>query len=65
MTQAKTAVERFALTHWKNAGRRGDAAISNNHSPVMQRGLWMKNAQEQFDRKIGIERHASFFVNAD
>src|SRR5438132_13180252 len=44
MAQAQTAVQRFALAHWKNTSRGGDPAIANNHSAVVECGLRMEDA---------------------
>src|SRR5438105_12686966 len=65
MTQSKAAVQGFALTHGKNTGRRRDSTVTNDYSAVMQCRLRVKNAQDQFHRKIRIECHTGFFVNAN
>src|SRR5882672_2385593 len=65
MAQAETAIQCLALTHWKNASGRGDPAVANNYSAIMQRGFRMENAQDELDRKIGIEGHSGLLVDAD
>src|SRR5438105_6886954 len=65
MTQAQTAIERFALANWKNTSRGGYSAIAHDHSAIMQRGFRMENGQCEFNRKVGVDRHSSFFVDAD
>src|SRR5438132_11494117 len=65
MTQAQTAIERFALANWKNTSRGGNSAVAHDHSAVMQRGFRMENGQREFDGKVGIERHSRFLVDAD
>src|SRR5438132_9237758 len=65
MTQAQTAIERFALANWKNTSRGGNSAVAHDHSAVMQRGFRMENGQCEFDGKVGVERHSCFLVDAD
>src|SRR5437763_11849297 len=65
VAQAETAIEGFALTHRENAGSRGDPSVAHDHATVMQRGFWMKNREEQLDRKMRIDDDAGFLVNAD
>src|SRR6202035_3636127 len=65
MTQADAAIQRLALADRKNAGGRGNSAVTNNHSAIMQSGFWMEDAQDELDREIGIERDSGFFINAD
>src|SRR5712692_5976170 len=65
MTQAQTAIERFALADRKNTGRGGYSPIAHDHSAVMQRGFRMENGQRELDGKVGVERHSCFFVDAD
>src|SRR5437660_12811479 len=65
MTQAKTAVQGFALTHRKNACCGGEPAVANDYATIMQCRLRMKDAQDKFDGKVGIERHARLLVNAN
>src|SRR4029077_17854487 len=45
MTQSQAAIQCFALTHRKNAGRSCDSSITNNHSAIVQRGLWMEDSE--------------------
>src|ERR1700738_5326040 len=65
MTQPEAAIERFALADWKNAGGGGDSPIAHDYSPIMERGLGMKNRQDQLDREIRIKGHSCLFVNPD
>src|SRR5689334_11223408 len=65
MSQAQAAVQGFALAYWKNTGRGCDSAITDNHAAVVKSSLWVKNAQQELDRKIGVERYSSFLVNPD
>src|SRR5438046_9141731 len=32
---------------------------------IVKRAFWMKNCQDKLDRKIAINRHASFFIHAN
>ena len=65
MAQAKTAIQCLTLAHRENAGRSSNSAVADDHAAVMQRRFRMKNAEKQLDRKIRIERHPGFFVNAN
>ena len=65
VAQAQTAIERLALTDRENAGSRGDPPVAHDHATVMQRRFWMKNREEQLDRKMRVDDDAGFFVNAD
>src|SRR5437588_11634292 len=65
MAQTKTAIQCLTLAHRENAGRSSNSAVADDHAAVMQRRFRMKNAEKQLHRKIRIERHAGFFVNAN
>ena len=65
MAQTKAAIQCLTLAHRKNASGRGNPSVADYQPAIVQRRFWVKNAQHQLNRKIGIERHASFFVNAN
>jgi len=65
MTQSEASVQCFALTHRENAGRGCDPPVAHDDSAIVKRGFRMKNCQNKLDRKIAIDRHASFFIHAN
>src|SRR5438067_1841558 len=65
MPEPEAAIERFALAHRKDAGGRRDAPIPHHDSAIVERGFRMENRQKKLDRKMGVENHTGFFVNAD
>src|SRR3954468_24880979 len=65
MPQTEAAIERLALADRKNAGRRRYSSVAHNHTAVVQRTFWMKQGQHQFNRELGVERHASLLVNTN
>src|SRR5260370_6986059 len=65
MTQSEASVQCFALTHRENAGRGCDPPIAHDDSAIVKRGFWMKNCQNELDRKIAIDRHASLLLDAN
>src|SRR5581483_7598846 len=65
MTQSQASIERFTLAHWKNTCRGRDSSVANDYSAVVQRGLWMKDGQDELDGKISVDRDACFLVNAN
>src|SRR5436190_14066694 len=63
MPQTKTAVERFALAHWENTGRRRDPAAAQDHAAIMQRRFRMKQRKQQLRRENRVHDHARVLVN--
>src|SRR2546428_9374983 len=65
MAQPEAAVQRLALTNWKDTRRGGDPAVAHDHAAVMKRSFGVKNCQNKLDRKIAVHRHTRLFVNAN
>src|SRR6266481_9043548 len=65
VTQSEAAVQRFSLTHRKNAGCSCNSSVAKDHSAIVQCGLWMKDGQDKLDRKLAVNYYTCFFVNAD
>src|SRR6266403_2250070 len=40
-----------------------DSSVAKDHSAIVQRGLCMKDDQDQLDRKLAVYDDACFFVN--
>src|SRR5436190_11761257 len=54
VTQPKAPVQRFPLADRKDARSGCNSAVANDDGAVMQRRFWMKDRQDQFDRKLAI-----------
>ena len=65
MTEAKAPIECFSLAHRKNACRCRNPSVAQDHAPIMQGGFRVKDRQDQLDRKIAIDHHTRFLVNAN
>ena len=65
MTQPEAPVQRFPLADRKDARSGCNSAVANDDAAVMQRRFWMKDRQDQFDRKLAIHDDACLLVNAN
>ena len=59
VAQTEIPVEIAPLAHRKNTCRRDDPAAADDHAPVVQGCLGIKNRDQQFGGQFGINRHAA------
>lgn len=60
MSQPEVAVEVGALAHRENGGGGDDPVVANDEPAIVERGLWMKDRDEELGGKERIDRDAAF-----
>jgi hypothetical protein len=53
------------LANGKNTGRGGNPSVADDNSAIVKGGFRMEDRQNDLDRKIAIDDHAGFLIDAN